>query len=486
MWSKKYNWCFETEPDPNMNGRRIYWPRGKTLGGSSAINGLIYIRGQREDFDHWESLGNKGWGYDNLLPYFVRSERNARGEIPLHGADGPLGVSDIADKDELIEAFIQGAGEKGIPRTTDFNGISQEGAGYYQLTTWRGLRCSAAVAYLRPALGRANLTVLTQARVTSLLLENKTAKGVSYLRGGRQCKALAIREVLLCAGAIQSPHILMLSGIGPRKHLEEYGIRVVHDHPGVGQNLQDHLQIRLIYECTKPITTNDDLRSWIGKMKMGLQWILQRKGPLAVGINQGGCFTKTSVAADGRPDIQFHVATLSADMAGGKVHDFSGFTISVCQLRPESRGQILLKSSDPLIPPAIHSNYLSTKFDQDTAIAAVDCARSVLSSDAMRPYIKTEITPGAALKSPEDILGFIRKTGATIFHPSGTCKMGDDSLAVVDQVLRVRGIHGLRIIDCSVMPTLISGNTNAAAIAIGEYAADFIKNHELIFSNFKS
>ncbi|MDE1949599.1 MAG: GMC family oxidoreductase N-terminal domain-containing protein, partial [Burkholderiales bacterium] len=288
MWSPAVNWRFETDPDPNMNGRRIYWPRGKTLGGSSSINGLIYIRGQREDYDHWAALGNEGWSFDEVLPFFRKSERNQRGADAFHGGDGPLAVSDIGDRNELIEAFIAGAGERGVPRTEDFNGAAQEGAGYYQLTTERGWRCSTAKAYLKPARGRANLRIETDAFAAGLLMEGRRAVGVRWRQGGQMREARARAEVLLAAGSIQSPQLLQLSGIGPAALLREHGIPVVHELAGVGENLQDHLQIRLIFECTKPITTNDALNSWIGQARLGLQWLLHRSGPLAVGINQGG------------------------------------------------------------------------------------------------------------------------------------------------------------------------------------------------------
>jgi choline dehydrogenase len=476
MWSKTYNWCFHTDPDPNMNGRKIYWPRGKTLGGSSSINGLIYIRGQREDFDHWASLGNKGWGFDDLLPYFIKSEANQRGHGPFHGGSGPLRVSDIGSSHELIEAFIDGALENGIPRNNDFNGARQEGAGYYQLTTSKGLRCSTAVAYLKPARGRKNLTILTNAHTTGLTMSGTRATGVRYVLGGVEHVAQASQEVVFSAGAIQSPQLLMLSGIGPADHLEGMGIHTKVDLPGVGENLQDHLQIRLIYECTKPITTNDQLRSWWGQLGIGLEWLLKRSGPLAVGINQGGCFARTPLVTDGRPDIQFHVATLSADMAGGNVHPFSGFTMSVCQLRPESRGHIRLRSTNPFEAPSMVPNYLSTSLDRDTAVASVRLARSIAESGPMRPYVRLEHKPGDTCQSDHEILEFVRNTGATIFHPSGTCKMGHDSLAVVDDRLRVRGVENLRVVDCSIMPTLVSGNTNAAAVAIAERAADLMKS----------
>ena len=476
MWSPRYNWCFHTDPDPNMNGRRIYWPRGKTLGGSSAINGLIYIRGQHQDYDHWARLGNAGWSHDEALPYFIRSEANQRGANRWHGDSGPLKVSDIGARHELIEAFIDGAQEIGVARNDDFNGAQQEGAGYYQLTTSKGLRCSTATAYLRPARPRANLTVLCNARALRVLLRGGRARGIEYLHEGERRTALADSEVLLSAGAIQSPQLLQLSGIGPAALLRQHDIEVVHDAPGVGENLQDHLQIRLSYECAKPVTTNDQLNSWVGQATIGLQWLLRRQGPLAVGINQGGCFMR-ALSQSATPDIQFHVATLSADMAGGKVHPWSGFTLSICQLRPESRGRIRITSTDPLAVPSMQPNYLATSADRATAIAGIKAAREIAGTSAMSPYIRREIKPGPQVRDDEGLLQFARDNGATIFHPSGTCMMGPphDPLAVLDERLRVRGVMGLRVVDCSAMPTLVSGNTNAPVIMMAEKAVDMIR-----------
>ncbi|CAB5715318.1 Choline dehydrogenase [Delftia tsuruhatensis] len=480
MWSPVYNWRFETDPDPNMNGRRIYWPRGRTLGGSSSINGLIYVRGQPEDYDHWAALGNRGWSYEEVLPYFVKSEGNARGAFAGHGGEGPLKVSDIGARHELIEAFIAGAGQVGVPRTEDFNGRDQEGAGYYQLTTHKGLRCSTAKAYLADARRRANLRIETDAMATQVILRGRRAAGVHYRQGGQPRQAKARAEVILCAGAIQSPQLLQLSGIGPGSLLQELGIPVACDLPGVGENLQDHLQIRLGYECSKPITTNDQLNSWVGKTQLGLQWLLFRSGALAVGINQGGCFMRALKDDGGRPvaatpDIQFHVSTLSADMAGGQVHPYSGFTMSVCQLRPESRGQLRIRSRDPFEAPSIQPNYLATELDRRTNVAAVRAARAIADAPAMRPYVKREVKPGPGLQSDAELLEFCRNHGATIFHPSGTCRMGRDDLAVVDERLRVQGMQGLRVVDCSVMPTLVSGNTNAPVVMMAEKAADMVR-----------
>lgn len=474
MWSDTYNWRFHTDPDPNMNGRQIYWPRGKTLGGSSSINGLIYIRGQREDYDRWAALGNAGWSFDEVLPYFIRSERNQRGADAHHGDKGPLYVSDIGAKHELIEAFINGAQQIGVPRTEDFNGAQQEGAGYFQLNTNQGLRCSAAKAYLTPARGRSNLRIETQAHASQLMLQGRRAVGVHYRQDGVMKSARCRGEVLLSAGAIQSPQVLQLSGIGAGSLLQERGIEVVHHLPGVGENLQDHLQIRLSYECARPITTNDQLNSWLGRLQIGLQWLLFRSGPLAVGINQGGCFMR-ALPESATPDIQFHVATLSADMAGGKVHPYSGFTLSVCQLRPESRGHIRIRSANPFEPPEMQANYLSTELDRRTAVAAVKAARAIAQSPAMQPYVKREVKPGLQDLSDEALLEFCRNNGATIFHPSGTCKMGTDEMAVLDARLRVHGMQGLRVVDCSAMPTLVSGNTNAPAIMMAEKAVDMIR-----------
>lgn len=480
MWDPQVNWRFETEPDPGMNNRRLYWPRGKTLGGSSSINGLIYIRGQREDYDLWSSLGNEGWSFDEVLPYFRKSEGNQRGANRYHGGDGPLKISDVGKKHELIEAFIAGAEQIGVPRNDDFNGVTQEGVGYYQLTTDRGRRCSTARAFLTTARHRPNLRIETEAQATGLIFEGRRVIGVNYVQAGARRSARCRAEVLLAAGVIQSPQLLQLSGIGPGDLLRKFGIPVVQDLKGVGENLQDHLQVRLYYECTKPITTNDELNSWIGTAKIGLQWLLYRSGPLAVGINQGGCFMRALKDELGRPvaqtpDIQFHVSTLSADMAGGKVHPFSGFTLSICQLRPESKGYVRISSPDPLAAPEMQGYYLATELDQRTTVAGVRAAREIANSPAMRPYVKREFKPGPQTNSDEELLEFCRNHGATIFHPIGTAKMGNDDMSVVDTRLRVRGVQGLRVVDCSVMPTLVSGNTNAAAIMVAEKAADMIQ-----------
>ncbi len=473
MFNPTWNWMFKTEPEPTMNGRQIYWPRGKGLGGSSSINGLIFIRGQREDYDHWASLGNEGWAWDDVLPYFKRSEDNQRGASEYHGAGGPLSASDIGRPHELVDAFIRGAGEAGVPRNDDFNGATQEGAGYYQLTTRNGFRCSTAVGYLRPARGRSNLRIETGALTRRVLFDGRRATGIEFEQGGRQHVARARREVVLCAGGLQSPQLLQLSGVGAPELLARHGVPLVHALPGVGENLQDHLQVRAMFRCRKPITTNDDLRSIVRKAGMGLEWLLRRSGPLAVGINQGGLFARVMPHSK-TPDVQFHFATLSAEMAGAKPHDWPGFTMSVCQLRPTSRGHVRIRSNDVHQAPAMQPNYLSTELDCETTVAGLKLARTIAQTSAMADYTLDEYRPGPEAKTDADLLEFARNYGATIFHPVGTCRMGTDSEAVVDPKLRVHGLDGLRVVDASVMPTLVSGNTNWPVVMIAEKAADLM------------
>lgn len=477
MWNDRLNWRFHTEPEPTMAGRRIYWPRGRVLGGCSSINGLIVIRGQKEDYDRWAAQGAAGWSFADVLPYFVKLEDNARfAGDPLHGTGGPVTVSSIPRKHPLIEAITASAARLGVPATEDFNGASQEGVGYYQLTTRNGLRMSAAKAYLAPARDRKNLTILTETQARRVLFENGRATGVEVSGRDGVTVIRARHGVILSAGAVQSPHLLMLSGIGPAAHLRGKGVGVHVDSPGVGGNLQDHLQLRLLYRCTRPITTNDALNSLLGRLRMGLEYALFRGGPLAIGINQGGLFTK--VLPESRtPDIQFHIGTLSADMAGGKVHDHSGFTLSVCQLRPESTGHVRLGSADPLDAPRITANYLATETDRRCAVEAMKFARRLAATEPLRDFVAEEKQPGPGVADDAGLLAFARDHGATIFHPAGTCRMGADGDpdAVVDPRLRVRGVDGLWVADCSVMPTLVSGNTNIPAIMIGEKAADMIR-----------
>ena len=474
MFHPVYNWGFYTEPEPAMNNRRLYWPRGRGLGGSSSINGLIYVRGQPQDYEGWAALGNRGWGWRNVLPYFRKMERNSRGASEYHGGEGPLWCSDIGERHELMEAIIRAGHELGVPRNDDFNGASQEGVGYYQLFTRNGWRCSAAAAYLRPAQRRSGLRVETNAHTTAITFEGTHATGVEYWQHGLVKQARAAREVILAAGAVQTPQLLQLSGVGRAAFLQEMGIPVITDLPGVGENLQDHLQFRLMYKVSKPITTNDQLRTLSGRLGIGLKWLLFRTGPLAVGINQGGLFTRV-LPDSTTPDIQFHFATLSADMAGGKPHPWSGCTFSVCQLHPESRGTVKIKSRDPLEAPAMRPNYLTREADCRCAVEAIKYARRLAAAPALKEYLAEEYRPGRGTASDEELLEFARNYGATIFHPSGTCRMGADPLAVVDERLRVHGVPGLRVVDCSVMPTLVSGNTHAPVVMIAEKAADMIR-----------
>jgi choline dehydrogenase len=475
MFHPVYNWRFKTEPQPCMNGRQVYWPRGRTLGGSSAINGLIAIRGQAEDYDAWAAAGNPGWSYAEVLPWFRKLEHNVRGASEFHGADGPLWASDIPLAHPLVEALIGAAAALGIPRNDDFNGPRQEGVGYYQLTTRLGRRCSTAVAYLRPVRGRPNLEVRTNAHATRVLFEGRRACGVRYRRGGRDEEARARAEVILAAGALQSPQLLELSGVGAPDVLQRFGIPLVHALEGVGENLQDHLQARVIYRCTEPVTTNDSLRTWHGKLRMGLDYVLRRGGPMAIGINQGGLFAR-ALPASLRPDVQFHFGTLSSDMAGSPVHEFSGFTMSVCQLRPTARGFVHLQSPDPLAAPAMQPNYLCAEEDRTTLLAGIRLARSLAATAPLSRYVAGEYLPGNDAQSDEALLEFARNTGGTIFHPSGTTRMGPagDRAAVVDAQLRVHGCEALRVVDCGIMPTLVSGNTNVPVVMIAEKASEMI------------
>jgi choline dehydrogenase len=453
MFHPVYNWGFRTEPEPHMNERRIYWPRGRGLGGSSSINGLIVVHGQPEDYDAWAAQGNPGWSCRDVSPYFKKSK---------------MATSPIGEPHELIEAIIAAANELGIPRTEDFNGPSQEGVGYYRLFTKNGWRSSSATAYLREAGRRPNLEVVTGAHVERILFEGRRAVGLRF--GGEEVVA---DQVILSAGAIQSPQLLQLSGVGPARLLESLGVPVVVDLPGVGENLQDHLQFRVMYKCTKPITTNDDLRTLWGKARIGAKWLFTRRGPLAIGINQGGLFTRV-LPESKTPDVQFHFATLSAELAGAEPHPWSGFTMSVCQLRPESRGWVRIRSRDPRVPPAIQPNYLSTALDRRCAVEGIKLARRLAATKSLKPYIADEYRPGFEAKTDEDVLDFARNYGATIFHPAGTCKMGKDEMAVVDSELSVQGVENLRVVDCSIMPTLVSGNTHAPVVMIAEMAADLI------------
>ena len=469
----KVNWLYSSEPEPELNHRRIIQPRGKVLGGSSSINGLLYVRGQHEDYDHWRQLGNKGWGFEDVLPFFRRAENQERGSDEWHGSGGPLSVSNVSEPHPLCEAFIEAAQQAGHPRNDDFNGATQEGAGYFQLTAKNGRRWSTAVGYLRPAKRRPNLKVETDTLATRILFSGRRAVGVEYRQGGATKTAHANAEVIVAGGAFNSPQLLQLSGLGPADLLRSHGIAVVADMPGVGADLQDHLQIRMLYRCTEPITMNDVINNWRHRMGAGLRYLLSRKGLLTIGAGYAGAFLRTRPEL-ATPDVQIHFLIFSADTAGAGLHPFPGFMTSICQLRPESRGFVRIKSRDPAQAPAIQPRYLSSRADRDTVVAGMRQLRDMMDRPAMRRYIAEERAPGPQCDSDADLLAYARETGTTVYHPTSTCRMGSDGNAVVDERLRVRGVDALRVIDASVMPTVVSGNTNAAVVMIAEKGADMI------------
>jgi len=470
---KTVNWMYQTEPEPGLNGRQVFQPRGKVLGGSSSINGLLYVRGQHEDYDRWRQRGNAGWGYDDVLPYFKKAENQQRGADKYHGAGGPLPVSDWRHADRLSEAFVVAAAETGIPTNPDFNGASQEGAGFFQTTTRRGRRASTAFSYLRPAKNRSNLRIETSALAQRIIFEGRRARAVEYRQDGNLRTARARKEILVSGGAYNSPQLLQLSGIGPAELLKQHGIEVVLDASGVGNDLQDHMQVRLITRCAQRVTLNDVVNHPVRRVMAGLQYAALRKGPLTIAAGTSGAFFKTSPRL-ATPDIQIHFLPFSTDRMGEKLHSFSGFSASVCQLRPESRGSLRIRSADPSVPPEIRINYLATETDRAAFIDGIRILRKILAAPALRPYTLEEVDPGSKVVSDEDLLAYCRRTGSTVYHPTSTCRMGNDPLAVVDQRLRVRGIEGLRVVDASIMPDLMSGNTNAPTIMIAEKASDMI------------
>jgi choline dehydrogenase len=470
---KTVNWMYQTEPEPGLGGRTVFQPRGKVLGGSSSINGLLYVRGQHEDYDRWRQHGNSGWGYDDVLPYFKKAEDQQRGPDDFHGAGGPLPVSDWRHADPLSEAFVQAAAQTGIPVNPDFNGASQEGAGFFQTTTRRGRRASTAVAYLRPAKGRANLQVETSALAQRILFDGRRADAVEYRQAGTLRTARARKEILVSGGAYNSPQLLQLSGVGPAELLRAHGINVVLDAPGVGHDLQDHLQVRMVMRCSQSITLNDIVNSPVRRILAGARYAAFRRGPLTIAAGTSGAFFKTSPRL-ATPDIQIHFLPFSTDKMGEKLHSFSGFSASVCQLRPESRGSLRIKSADPAAPPEIRINYLATEVDRTANVEGLKILRKILQAPALSSYVTEEVDPGLKVSTDEELLNYCRQRGSTIYHPTSTCRMGSDPLAVVDQRLRVRGIEGLRVVDGSIMPDLVSGNTNAAIIMIAEKASDMI------------
>ena len=470
---RRFNWCYETEPQPGCHDRKVIAPRGRVLGGSSSINGLIYIRGQAEDFNVWRQLGNAGWSFDEVLPYFRKAEDNERGADEFHGIGGPLAVSDLCDRHPLAEAYVEAALQCGYPRNDDFNGSVQEGAGYYQTTMRNGVRSSTAAGYLKPARRRANLKVVSQALATRIVFDGRRATGIEYLAGNEKRSASANAEVIVAGGTFNSPQLLQLSGLGPASLLQSHGITVIADASGVGDDLNDHISGRIMLRCKEPITLNDAVRSWTGKLVHGLHYLLRRRGYLAIPAVSAGCFLRAHPAS-ATPDSQCSISLFSAQTVGGDLHPFPGLTGNCVLLRPESRGYVRIKSSDPREAPAINPNYLATQKDRETIVAGVAAMRRIFQAPAMARYIAEEIEPGQRCDNDDDLLDFIRRRGSTTYHPVGTCRMGQDQKAVVDERLRVRGFTGLRVVDASIMPAVVSGNTNAAAIMIGEKGADMI------------
>lgn len=472
LFKSRRDWNFYTQEEPHLNRRRLYWPRGKMIGGSSSMNAMIYVRGNPADYDSWRDLGNPGWGFANVLPYFKKSENHERGTSEFHGADGPVNVSDLRYVNELTRAFLAAAHEIGIPANSDFNGPTQEGAGLYQVTQTNGRRQSAADAYLRPAQQRPNLTVISSAYATRVLLENHRALGVEYIRAGATKQSRADREVILAAGAVNSPQLLLLSGIGPAEELKKVGIGTAHDLPGVGKNLQDHPMVSVGYLSLKPVSLQnaDSPRNFV-------QWLVLKRGPLTSNVAEAGIFARTRNGLS-TPDLQLLFGPayyVNHGLDRRKEHCF-GFGPTL--LTPESRGNISLRSINPLDPPAIRANYLSTESDMRVIAEGVRLSRELAQTKAFAPYRGDELHPGAHVKSREELANFIRGEAQTLYHPVGTCKMGSDALAVVDPQLRVRGIENLRVADASIMPRIPAGNTNAPTIMIAEKGADMIRANQ--------
>jgi choline dehydrogenase len=469
LFRSEIDWNYSTEPEPHLDGRRLCWPRGKVLGGSSSMNAMIYIRGNPEDYDHWKALGNDGWGFADVLPYFKRAEDQQRGASEFHGVGGPLEVSDLRFVTPLTHSFLDAAKEVGFASNQDFNGANQEGAGLFQVTQRRGRRWSAADAYLKPALHRPNLSVETNAYATSILFEKRRAIGVRYLQAGAMNEARANREVILAGGAINSPQLLLLSGIGPADKLRKLGIEVIADVPAVGANLQDHLVVVVEYESTNPITLE------MAQTPLNyLKYLFLGRGPLTSNVAEAGIFAKTRPDS-AAPDLQILFGPCYYQKHGFDPPADHRFSIGPTLIAPRSRGNIALRSKNPLDPPAICANYLAEECDLHVLIDGVKISRRIGQAHAFDPYRGKETHPGPRVKSDSEIAASIRTTAETLYHPVGTCKMGTDPMAVVDARLRVRGVEGLRVADASVMPQIITGNTNAPVVMIAEKAADFLR-----------
>ncbi len=478
MNNPRTDWCFKTEAEPGLNGRALDYPRGKVLGGCSSINGMIYMRGQAQDYDQWRQMGNQGWGWDEVLPYFRRSEDHYAGESEHHGTGGEWRVETQRLSWEILDAFRDAAAEVGLPTVQDFNRGDNEGVGYFQVNQKKGVRWSTAKAFLKPVADRPNLTVLTRAQAARLCFDGRRVTGLEFWRDGKparvEVRSEAGGEVILAAGAIGSPQLLEVSGIGQGELLREKGIEVRHEIPGVGANLQDHLQVRMVFKVQNTVTLNQRANSLVGRVGMGLEYFLFRRGPLTMAPSQLGGFAKSDPSR-ATPNLEYHIQPLSCDRLGGPLHPFPAFTASVCNLRPESRGSVHIKSADPREAPAIRPNYLSDPADRQVAADAVRLTRRICAAPALARFEPEEYKPGTHIHSDEDLARAAGDIASTIFHPVSTCKMGQDDRAVVDPRLRVRGLEGLRVVDASVMPTITSGNTNSPTIMIAEKGADMIR-----------
>ena len=473
MGNTRTDWCFKTEAQAGLNGRALAYPRGKVLGGCSSINGMIYMRGQARDYDQWRQLGNAGWSWDDVLPYFKRSEDQARGADEVHGVGGEVRVEEQRLSWEILDAFRDAAAETGIPKTDDFNRGNNEGCGYFQVTQRRGIRRSAARAFLHPVMKRPNLMVMTHAQARRIRFDGYRAIGVEFWRDGEASFAAASREVILTAGAVGSPQLLQVSGVGPGELLRQHGIETRRALSGVGENLQDHLQLRMAYKVSNTRTLNERANRLLGRIGIGLEFALFRRGPMTMAPSQLGAFAKSDNSRE-TPDLEYHVQPLTLDRFGEPLHSFPAFTASVCNLRPTSRGTIRIVSPDAREPPAISPNYLATEDDRRVAIAAIRLTRRICAAQALARFAPEEFKPGPQAQSDDELAQAVGDIATTIFHPVGTCRMGADELAVVDGRLRVRGITALRVVDASIMPTITSGNTNSPTIMIAEKAAEMI------------
>jgi choline dehydrogenase-like flavoprotein len=468
----RFNWGYETAPQAAMKGRRMYWPRGRLLGGSSSVNAMVYMRGQPADYDHWRQLGNAGWSFADVLPWFKKAERNERLHDEFHGSDGPLNVAERPYTNPLSHVFVAAAQQASLPFNPDFNGAAQLGVGLFQVTQKNGRRWSAASAYLHPAAARENLTIVTKAQATRVLIEKGRAVGVEYARGRKRRVVSATREVVLAGGAINSPQLLMLSGIGPAAELRTLGVRVALDLPGVGKNLQDHLNVNIVRRAKRGSTLDGKSRG-LAPIGVALEFLFYGTGPGTSNIAEAGAFALSHLGA-ATPDIQYHFIPAQVVDHARQPMDGDGVTLHACCLRPQSRGEIRLASSDPLAPPVLDPNYLAADYDLKILIEGLRQGREILAAPAFKPWLEEERLPGPAVQSDAELEDFIRATAETEYHPVGTCKMGSDAMAVVDEKLRVRGVERLRVIDASIMPAVVSGNTNAPVIMIAEKGADMM------------